>query len=76
MRRIRIHVAAAEEVAEAAARYEKERPGLGREFEQAVGAALDLLEEELVPLLPMRGAAGARGQAPASQTQARPPPPE
>ena len=41
MRRIRIHAAAAEEVAEAAAWYEKERPGRGAEFEQAVEAALD-----------------------------------
>ncbi|HEV8096041.1 MAG TPA: type II toxin-antitoxin system RelE/ParE family toxin [Casimicrobiaceae bacterium] len=61
MRRIRIHAAAAEEVAEAAAWYEKERPGLGAEFEQAVEAALDLLEEELVPLIPVSRAAGARG---------------
>ena len=61
MRRIRIHAAAAEEVAEAAAWYERERPGLGVEFEQAVEAALDLLEEELVPLVSMPGAPGARG---------------
>ena len=33
MRRVRIHAAAAEEVAEAAAWYEKERPGLGADFE-------------------------------------------
>jgi hypothetical protein len=57
MQRIRIHAAAAEEVAEAAAWYEKERPGLGAEFQQAIEAALDLLEEELVPLMPVRGAA-------------------
>jgi hypothetical protein len=61
MRRIRIHTAAAEEVAEAAAWYEKERPGLGAEFQQAVEAALDLLEEEIVPLVSLPGAAGARG---------------
>jgi toxin ParE1/3/4 len=61
MRHIRIHAAAAEEAAEAAAWYEKERPGLGAEFQQAVEAALDLLEEELVPLTPVRGPAGARG---------------
>jgi len=39
-----------------------ERPGLGAEFKQAVEAALDLLEEELVPLIPVPRAAGARGQ--------------
>ena len=49
MRRVRIHAAAAEEAAEAAAWYERERPGLGVDFERAVDAALDLLEEELVP---------------------------
>lgn len=46
MRRVRIHAAAGEEAAEAAAWYERERSGLGVEFEQAVDAALDLLEEE------------------------------
>ena len=61
MRRIRIHAAAAEEAAEAAAWYERERSGLGVEFEQAVDAALDLLEEEIVPLTTVPGAAGARG---------------
>ena len=50
MRRVRIHAAAGEEAAEAAAWYERERSGLGVEFEQAVDAALDLLEEEIVPL--------------------------
>ena len=51
MRSVRIHAAAAEEAAEAAAWYERERPGLGVDFERAVDAALDLLEEELVPLV-------------------------
>lgn len=45
MRTLRIHEAAAEEAAEAAAWYEKERPGLGVEFEHAIDAALDLLEK-------------------------------
>ena len=49
MRALRIHEAASDEAAEAAAWYEKERPGLGAEFEHAVDAALDLLEEEIVP---------------------------
>lgn len=61
MRALRIHAAAADEAAEAAAWYEKERPGLGDEFERAIDAALDLLEEKIVPLTFMPGAAGARG---------------
>jgi len=36
MRALRIHEAASDEAAEAAAWYEKERPGLGTEFERAV----------------------------------------
>ena len=61
MRLLRIHAAAAEEAAEAAAWYEKERPGLGADFEHAVDAALDLIEQEVVPLTSMPGVAGARG---------------
>lgn len=61
MRRLRIHSAAAEEAAEAAAWYEKEHPGLGTEFEHATEAALDLLEQEIIPLVSMPGAAGTRG---------------
>lgn len=61
MRLLRIHAAAAEEAAEAAAWYEKERPGLGADFEHAVDAALDLLEQEVVPLTSIPGVAGARG---------------
>lgn len=61
MRRLRIHAAAAEEAAEAAAWYEKERPGLGAEFEHAADAALDLLEQEIIPLTSMPGVAGTRG---------------
>lgn len=61
MRRVRTHAAAAEEAAEAAAWYEKERAGLGMDFEHAVDAALDLLEEEMVPLTAVPGVAGTRG---------------
>jgi len=61
MRRVRIHAAAAEEAAEAAAWYEKERPGLGVDFQRALDAALDLLEEEIVPLVAVPGVAGSRG---------------
>jgi len=61
MRVVRIHPAAAEEAAEAAACYETERRGLGSEFRQAIEAALDLLEEDIVPLTSMPGSAAAEG---------------
>jgi len=61
MRRLRIHTAAAEEAAEAAAWYEKERPGLGVEFEHAADAALDMLEQEIIPLVSVPGISGASG---------------
>ncbi len=61
MRRIRILEKAAEEAVEAAAWYEQERPGLGIEFAHAVNAALDLLEDEIVPLTNMPGTAGTKG---------------
>jgi toxin ParE1/3/4 len=61
MRVLRIHAAAAEEAAEAAAWYEKERPGLGADFEHAADAALDVLEQDVVPLTSLPGVAGARG---------------
>lgn len=61
MRRIRIHEQAAEEAIEAAAWYEREYPGLGIEFERAVNTAIDLLEDEIVPLMNMPGTAGAKG---------------
>jgi toxin ParE1/3/4 len=61
MRAVRIHAAAAEEAAEAAAWYERERLGLGADFENAVNAALDVLEQDVVPLTSLPGIAGARG---------------
>ncbi len=61
MRALRIHAAAVGEAVEAAAWYERERPGLGAEFERAIDAALDLLEEEIVPLTSVPGVAGTRG---------------
>lgn len=61
MRRIRILQEAAEEAIEAAAWYEGERAGLGTEFSQAVDAAIDLLEDDIVPLTTMPGKAGERG---------------
>ena len=60
-RRVRILDEAAEEAAEAAAWYEVQRSGLGAEFERAVDAALDLLEDEIVPLTTMPGVAGKQG---------------
>ena len=60
MRVVRILAAAADEAAEAAAWYESERYGLGAEFERAVNAALDLLEEDIVPLAPAVGEAARK----------------
>ena len=61
MRVLRIHADAAEEAAEAAAWYENERAGLGADFERAIDAALDILEQDIVPLTPAPGIAGTRG---------------
>lgn len=61
MRFVRILEEAAEEAAEAAAWYEAERPGLGHDFSDAVDAVIDLIEENILPLLPMPGEAGALG---------------
>jgi len=56
MRILRILAAAAEEAAEAAAWYEKERSGLGIDFQNAIEAALDVLEQDIVPLTSVPGA--------------------
>lgn len=61
MRRVKILEDAAEEAIEAAAWYEQEYPGLGVEFGYAVDAALDLLEDEVIPLTNLSGAAGVSG---------------
>ena len=61
MRTVRLHQVAAREAVEAAAWYELQRPGLGVEFAGAVQAALDLLEAEAYPLVPMPGMAAQRG---------------
>lgn len=60
MRILRIHEAAAEEAAEAAAWYETERPGLGADCEKAVNAAFDVQEQDIVPLTNVPGVAGTR----------------
>ena len=61
MRKVRIHEAASQEAIEAATWYEHKRPGLGAEFQRALDLALDLLEEDIVPLLPVPSSAHARG---------------
>lgn len=63
MRQIRLLEEAAQEAIEAAAWYEQERTGLGRDFSQAVEAALDLLQDGIVPPGPMPGTAGKQGTA-------------
>lgn len=55
MRRVRILEQTSDEAIAAAAWYEQERIGLGAEFAQAIDAALDLLEEDLAPLVPVPG---------------------
>ncbi len=61
MRRVRILEEAANEAIEAAAWYDRERPGLGVEFELAIDAALDLLEEDMAPLVLAAGVSGELG---------------
>jgi hypothetical protein len=61
MRRVRLLEAAAQEAIEAAAWYEAARPGLGTEFNAAIDTALNLLEDDLLPLVPASGRAGERG---------------
>ena len=38
-----------------------EREGLGTEFANAVEIAIDLIEEDILPLAPMPGKSGAKG---------------
>jgi hypothetical protein len=61
VRSYRVHEEAAAEAIEAAAWYERHRLGLGAEFDAALQAALDLLEEGIVSLSPMPSNAGSRG---------------
>jgi hypothetical protein len=60
MRRVRLLDEAANEATEAAAWYESQRAGLGADFARAIDAALDLLEEEIVPLTVIPGRHGNR----------------
>jgi toxin ParE1/3/4 len=61
MYQVRLLDEAVMEATEAAAWYERECPGLGIEFNEALEAALDLLEDEIVPLTTMPGEPGLHG---------------
>ena len=61
MRKVRILKQAAEEAAEAASWYEKERRGLGVEFAAAIETAIDVIQDGFLPLSPMPGDSGLRG---------------
>jgi hypothetical protein len=61
MPRVRLLEQAAREAVEAAAWYEQERAGLGQDFAAALEAILELIEEGVIPLAPLPGAAGASG---------------
>lgn len=58
---VRISVDAAQELEEAAARYERESPGLGTRLIDAFEHAIDLLREELPPLTTLQGEAAHHG---------------
>lgn len=58
MRTVRILEDASKEAIEAAAWYEYEQPGLGVEFFAAVDAAIDVIEENFIPLSPLPEEAG------------------
>jgi hypothetical protein len=61
MRTVRILEEASQEAIKAAAWYEYEQPGLGAEFFAAVDAAIDVIEENFTPLLPLPEEAGHTG---------------
>ena len=61
MRTVRILEEASQEAIEAAAWYEYEQPGLGTDFFHAVEAAIDVIEENLIPLSPLPEEAGDTG---------------
>jgi len=61
MPRVSLLEQATREAVEAAAWYERQRAGLGRDFAAALEAVLDLIEEGVIPLGPMPGATGATG---------------
>ncbi len=53
VRIVKILDEASEEASAAASWYEKEKPGLGTEFLEAIEAGLDLIAEDILPLLPL-----------------------
>lgn len=61
MRKIRIHPDAAEEAAQATGWYEKQRAGLGQDFEVAIRAAMELLGCDPVPSTGTVGASAKLG---------------
>jgi hypothetical protein len=61
VRTVRILEEASQEAIEAAAWYEYEEPGLGVDFSAAVDAAIDVIEENLIPLSPLPEEAGDTG---------------
>lgn len=61
MRTVRVLDEASQEAIEAAAWYEFEQDGLGMEFAAAVDAAMDVIEEGIVPLSPVPEEAGRLG---------------
>jgi len=61
MRTVRILEEASQEAIEAAAWYEYEQPGLGSEFFDVVDAAINVIEENFIPLSPLPEQAGHTG---------------
>jgi hypothetical protein len=61
VRQVQILEAAAREAEAAAAWYERERPGLGSEFADAVETGIDLIAEDILPLSPMPAESGGKG---------------
>jgi len=61
LRIVRILEEASQEAIEAAAWYESEQAGLGAEFSAAVDAAIDVIEENFIPLSPLPKEAGDTG---------------
>jgi len=61
VRTVRILEEASQEAIEAAAWYEYEQIGLGAEFFAAVDAAIDVIEENFIPLSPLLEEAGDTG---------------
>jgi len=61
MRQVRILQQAVDEAIAAANWYDRECDGLGEEFANAVDIAIDLIEEDILPLSPMPGIVGTKG---------------